>query len=38
MVAGLVILLSAGCAGVGPGTMARDRFDYTAPIVTIPAG
>ncbi len=24
-----VILLFTGCAGVGPGTVARDRFDYT---------
>jgi hypothetical protein len=32
VVAFLVILLSAGCAGVGPGNMTRDRFDYTAAI------
>jgi len=28
----MTILLSAGCAGIGPGTVARDRFDYTAAI------
>jgi hypothetical protein len=25
-------LISAGCAGVGPGTVARDRFDYVTAI------
>jgi hypothetical protein len=28
----LAVLFFAGCAGIGPGTVARDRFDYTAAI------
>lgn len=25
----VVVLLTSGCAGLGPGTVTRDRFDYT---------
>ena len=28
----MTILLSAGCAGIGPSTVSRDRFDYTEAI------
>lgn len=28
----LLSLISYGCAGIGPGTIARDRFDYTTAI------
>jgi hypothetical protein len=28
----ITILLSAGCAGIGPSTVSRDRFDYTEAI------
>lgn len=28
----LIALISSGCAGVGPGTVARDRFDYVTAI------
>jgi len=27
-----LIMILAGCTGIGPGTVARDRFDYTAAI------
>jgi hypothetical protein len=32
LLSGLVILLLAGCAGIGPQTVSRDRFDYTEAI------
>ena len=32
LLSGLVILLLAGCAGLGPQTVSRDRFDYTEAI------
>lgn len=32
---GMCVLLLAGCASVGPPTIARDRFDY---VDTIPDG
>jgi hypothetical protein len=28
----LVVILGAGCASIGPGTVTRDRFDYTGAI------
>jgi hypothetical protein len=28
----LVVFGIAGCAGIGPGTVTRDRFDYTAAV------
>jgi hypothetical protein len=28
----VITLISSGCAGVGPGTVARDRFDYVTAI------
>ena len=28
----MAIFLAVGCAGIGPGTVARDRFDYTGAI------
>jgi hypothetical protein len=28
----MAIFLAAGCAGIGPGTVSRDRFDYTEAI------
>jgi hypothetical protein len=30
LLSGFVILLLVGCSGIGPQTVARDRFDYTA--------
>jgi hypothetical protein len=30
--AGLVVLLLVGCAGTGPATIARDRFDYVTSV------
>ena len=32
LLSGFVILLLAGCAGIGPQTVSRDRFDYTEAI------
>ena len=32
LLSGLVIILLAGCAGLGPQTVSRDRFDYTEAI------
>ena len=32
LLSGFVILLLAGCAGIGPRTVSRDRFDYTEAI------
>ncbi len=32
MFLGIVIFLFSGCAGIGPGTVPRDRSDYTAAI------
>jgi len=32
MFAALVSVLFAGCSGIGPGTLSRDRFDYTSAI------
>jgi hypothetical protein len=32
LLSGLVILLLTGCAGIGPQTVSRDRFDYTEAI------
>ncbi len=32
MLLGIALLSLAGCAGIGPGTVSRDRFDYTEAI------
>ncbi len=32
LVAALILMLSFGCAGIGPKTVARDRFDYITAI------
>jgi hypothetical protein len=32
MISGLVVLVLSGCTGIGPTTISRDRFDYTAAI------
>jgi hypothetical protein len=32
MFIGLAFLFLGGCAGIGPPTVSRDRFDYTAAI------
>src|SRR5881394_3837899 len=29
-----IVLLLAGCHGIGPGTVTRDRFDYTETLST----
>jgi hypothetical protein len=28
----MVVLLLAGCSGIGPGTVTRDRFDYSSTV------
>jgi hypothetical protein len=32
LLSGFVILLLVGCSSIGPGTVARDRFDYTGAV------
>lgn len=32
LLSGFVILLLVGCSSIGPGTMTRDRFDYTGAV------